>query len=346
MKGACRIAMPRADICSFVQGGTLQALAFDLDTLETAGQPVQLAEGLFRYAVDGFAAFDVSAAGLLAYRVGGEAYQRRLIWSDRQGNIRPAIDVIAGFSSLALSPDGSRLAVQQPAPNGPLQIVVFDLGGGLRTPLTSRGDNVNPVFSPDATIVVFAQADSGGYQLMRVPVDGSAPPAAFRATGERLRAAPRLLAGWSVLHLRCTAPDHGVPELCAGSRRRRLTTEADRSGRGPDASPGHLAGRAMGLLFQRCEWPGRALHQAFRRTRRGEPDHQRRWFCVPKWNPTGNGEIFYTNGKRAHVHRSGHAGSVADQPTSDSVCSTSRECCRLSKTPVTMSGRTATLSSS
>jgi serine/threonine-protein kinase len=279
----------------FGQGGTLQALAFDLDSLETTGQPVQLADGLFGYSVDGFAAFEVSSAGLLAYRSGGQANQRQFIWSDRQSNIRPALDVIGSFGNAGLSSDGSRLAVEQPGPNGPLQIVVFDLGGGLRTQLTTRGDNINPVFSPDGASVVFSQALSGDYQLMLVPVDGSAAPTALAKTeSEYVRVigfspdgqfltydARHPITGREayVLELDSENPPQKLLEASGGQTHHAMIS--------PDGQWVVYVSDASGrneLYIKPWNAPGVASQI----TSDGG--------FAPKWNPTGNGEIFYALG--------------------------------------------------
>ena len=70
----------------FHRGGTLFAQGFDPSTLELKGEPVSIADQISVGAgVGGRTGFSVSQNGVLVYRAGGPAANRRFAWFDRTG---------------------------------------------------------------------------------------------------------------------------------------------------------------------------------------------------------------------------------------------------------------------
>ena len=95
----------------FQSGGTLLAQPFDLHRLETTGEAVPLAEQLGSYI--GFGYFAASDNGVLAYRDGASGGTTQLGWFDRQGKGLGVVGTAHNYrgpASLALSPDGTRVA--------------------------------------------------------------------------------------------------------------------------------------------------------------------------------------------------------------------------------------------
>lgn len=155
--------------------GTLMAVAFDQDKLRLAGEPVALAEGLGM--VRGVYDLAVSASGTFVYTAApSRAAARELVWVDRDANATP-IDSgwRAGFTSVALSPDGKGLAVGiQDDGNNHVWIKRLD-----RAPakLTLEGDfHDRPAWTADGRAVVFVSRGRQNWDLYQRPVDGSAPP--------------------------------------------------------------------------------------------------------------------------------------------------------------------------
>ncbi|HET6781257.1 MAG TPA: winged helix-turn-helix domain-containing protein [bacterium] len=97
----------------FARDGALFAQRFDERRLATIGDPIRVADNLGSY-LDG-AYFSVSAKTLI-YRAPEPDYQ--LLWFDRQARELERPGKPARFSSLALSPDGTRALVSIPAPQG------------------------------------------------------------------------------------------------------------------------------------------------------------------------------------------------------------------------------------
>jgi len=156
--------------------GVLFALPFDSDALEVTGQPVAITGRLQRINADGFAAFSVSANGMLAFQHGRDGQLRQALWVDRDGHTEPALNEPGPFSNPALSADGRLLAMAVPVEDSGYRVQVYDLAGGTRVELTPKGDNLVPLFSPDSRDVLYVSSAFDDYVIARAAVDGSTPP--------------------------------------------------------------------------------------------------------------------------------------------------------------------------
>ncbi len=157
----------------FVQAGTLVARRLDLVGRVLTGDPVPLADGV---GVDNLAngGFAVSAAGAVAYRVGGGA-SRQLTWVDRTGK---AVGVAGEPDENAprypeLSPDGRRVVMDRTV-QGNIDIWLRDLlrGGLTRLSFDALAD-VMPLWSPDGRRIAFTSSRTGINALYLKPSDGS-----------------------------------------------------------------------------------------------------------------------------------------------------------------------------
>jgi len=140
----------------FVKQGTLFTLRFDSSTLEIAGDPVPVVEGV---AFDtGLSAFSASPAGVLAYRA-GEKRSRQMASFDRDGASTGALGDRDTLNPLnpALSPDGRTIAEQRSG-----DIWLLDVARGVLSRATfGGGNNWCPIWSPDGTRIVFASDRQG-----------------------------------------------------------------------------------------------------------------------------------------------------------------------------------------
>jgi predicted Ser/Thr protein kinase len=91
----------------FVREGSLMAQAFDSRRQELAGDAVPIAENLSEI---GLPRFSASTTGVLAYQTGGFGLNTRLSWFDRTGKILGTIGEPGPYNTVALSPDGTRVA--------------------------------------------------------------------------------------------------------------------------------------------------------------------------------------------------------------------------------------------
>jgi eukaryotic-like serine/threonine-protein kinase len=158
----------------FARGASLWAAPFDerrlavtgaavrvLDEVDTAGAAVQYA---------------VSNTGTLIYAPRREAAPERTIaWLDLDGRESLAPLAPARYTRVALSPDGTRLALAA-SEGGRADIWIADLAGGSPRRLTADSTvNAAPLWSPDGrTIVVRSDREGGGLFLLAADGTGAA----------------------------------------------------------------------------------------------------------------------------------------------------------------------------
>ncbi len=165
---------PTGHLAYVQDDGVLLAAPFDQDRLELTGPPVPLLEGV-QVKFAGAAELALSDAGDLLY-LAGTAPADRLVWVERDGS---ETDVEPGwtgiFTTLALSPDGTRLAVSATRSFAPEDIWVKHLNAGLPTKLTFEGSrNWRVSWTPDGQSVVFVSDRDGASTLFMKRADGSA----------------------------------------------------------------------------------------------------------------------------------------------------------------------------
>ncbi|MEK7402698.1 MAG: protein kinase [Gemmatimonadota bacterium] len=157
--------------------GTLMAAAFDQDRMAITGTPVALLEEISIRRGGGGVDLTVSDDGTLWHGLGTSFNQLDVIWASRSG---AATEVVPGwtghFTGVALSPDGSKLAIAIVDGTGE-QIWVRRLGpgGGTLSKLTFEGVNTRPRWHPDGTRVSFVLRFVNAGNLRAVRADGASP---------------------------------------------------------------------------------------------------------------------------------------------------------------------------
>jgi Tol biopolymer transport system component len=143
----------------FLRDTTLMAQPFDPARLELSGTATPVAERIGSFANDPSLA--VSDNGVLIYRTGG-SQSNQLIWMDRQGKTQGAVTEPGTYLSLALSPDGTRVAFGQATPqkegsNEGSDIWLTELSRGSSARFTfDPGFELAPIWSPDGNKVAFS----------------------------------------------------------------------------------------------------------------------------------------------------------------------------------------------
>jgi len=160
----------------FARANTIFAVAFDLATMETKGQPVALIEDVRIAYEDGQAFFGVSGNGIAAYvRASEYDAPSDLVWIDRTGNATPVGPEAAAWAAPSLSPDGRSIAVGLTRPGESSDVWVLDLARGSRSPLTvGGGGDFQPIWSPDGAWIIYS-SENPVFDLFRRRADGSAP---------------------------------------------------------------------------------------------------------------------------------------------------------------------------
>jgi serine/threonine-protein kinase len=156
--------------------GNLLAAPFDLATLAVTGEPFAVTTQVTTRA---FGAVDlaVSESGTLVYTVGDQVDgDADLVRVSRDGTVVPVDSSWrAGMQELALSPDGTRLALSIET-GSDMQVWVKELPTGPLTKLTFDGRfNGVVAWHPDGSQIGFSTSRTGWQEFWVVPADGSAP---------------------------------------------------------------------------------------------------------------------------------------------------------------------------
>ena len=193
------VADPNGDgYLLYVNKGTLFAVRFDLDRLETSGAPLPLLEGVGYSSTNGSAQFDVSQTGTLVYR-GGYAADTlvTLHWLDANGKAQLLPPKPAGYTQPRISPDGSLIALTV-AGGGGQDLWVYDWRRDNMKRLTFAAAGFTfHTWSRDGRYLVFTEGfnSTGMFWTRADGVGGPRPltqsktghvPVAFSPDGTRL----------------------------------------------------------------------------------------------------------------------------------------------------------------
>ena len=174
----------------YVNEGSLFAVPFDLQRLETTGQPVPILEGVLTGAGSQGAQFAFSDNGELVYVAGHGTIQAESIdWMDREGKLTPLRETPGNYFNPAFSPDGKRLALE--INDGKRNdIWVYEMERDTLTRLTFGGEtNRVPIWTPDGKRIVYSSQEKvGALNLWWIRSDGGGD--AQRLTGGNARQLP------------------------------------------------------------------------------------------------------------------------------------------------------------
>jgi len=165
--------LPDGQLLFVRRDGAALAAPFDLKKLETTGAAVPVLERV--QVGGGWAVLAVSPVGSLVYVQGsGLATDQVLVRVSREGIVTPFDSSwVSQFNSVALSPDGRRLAAGVGGSNGQLNIWVRPIDRGPATRLSFGGQDRRPAWSPDGRLVAFIRDTATTSIVVARPADGA-----------------------------------------------------------------------------------------------------------------------------------------------------------------------------
>ena len=161
----------------FGAAGTLRAVRFDPKTLDVKGDVFVGRRSRGHGSQSGATEYAVSRTGALFYLPGavgvGEAGKRTLVWLDRNGREEPVNAPAREYSTLRLSPDGTRVALE--SRDQDIDIWVWNFAGRTLSRLTlDKGADLYPVWTPDSQRIVYRSGQRGAVgNLFWQAADGS-----------------------------------------------------------------------------------------------------------------------------------------------------------------------------
>jgi Tol biopolymer transport system component/predicted Ser/Thr protein kinase len=158
----------------YTNKGTLFAIPFDLDRLETRGTAVPILDDVANSPTGGVD-LDFAGNGTLVYRRGGASGgpgMATIQWLDGAGKKEPLLAKPGAYEAMRLSSDGKRLAFDvREGVN--TDVWVFDPQRDAMTRLTFDGGYAYPSWSPEDRYIVFSGVRKGIYWTR---ADGAGQP--------------------------------------------------------------------------------------------------------------------------------------------------------------------------
>ncbi len=156
----------------YLNQGTLVAQPFDANGLRLTGPAVPISTGVGSLGTTGRGYFTVSQTGVLAFQTAPSSVTSQMTWYNRNGEKLGTVGQPGFYSSSALSPDGTRIAVGV-GESGARDIWVYDLKRGTESRLTfSSADNHNPLWSADGNQIMFTSNRAGTQDIYEQPSNG------------------------------------------------------------------------------------------------------------------------------------------------------------------------------
>jgi serine/threonine protein kinase len=157
----------------YLRERTLMAQPFDVDKLETSGGAIPIVESVEYDLGFNRAVFSVSPNGTLVYHASSTQSGFQLELLDRTGKSLGKIAEPAVYSSVAISPDGKKLAFDVNRSKN-MDIWIYDIARGLPTRFTfDPSADQYPVWSPDGSHIVFCSDRRGYLDLYQKTTSGA-----------------------------------------------------------------------------------------------------------------------------------------------------------------------------
>ena len=168
-------------------GRRLVGRAFDPGSLEFSGDETELADDVLN--IEGAARGVFTATeDVLIFQQGEEDTQSEMLWLDRSGTAVGRVSDVASYYSIALSPDGTKVAA--PVTNntiGTHDLWICDVERDLRSRVTfDDAEDLSPIWSADGRNLYFVSNREGILELYRVTPGETGEPVKMVASDQTL----------------------------------------------------------------------------------------------------------------------------------------------------------------
>jgi Tol biopolymer transport system component len=155
----------------------LVAQKFDVRSYALSGEARTISDEVQYLPQIDLALFDVAGRGTLVVQAGKGAAKSQLKWFDRSGKQLSVVGPPGSFANPTLSPDGRRVAFDQPDPGGRNEDVwIRELSTDSLMRFTfGPGLNQVPIWRADGNRVLFASNQGLEFALVQKNADGSGP---------------------------------------------------------------------------------------------------------------------------------------------------------------------------
>jgi serine/threonine-protein kinase len=154
---------------SYFMESRMMAVGFDAETGAVAGAPVPV-QGVEAGGPWGYRAVSVTADGLQVQALRSPS---QLVWITPDGVEQPIALPRGSLRNPTVSPDGTRIAVALAEGGRNADIWSFDVDGGRPARITSRGENMSPVWTPDGEWILYWSEREGVRTVYRRRADGT-----------------------------------------------------------------------------------------------------------------------------------------------------------------------------
>jgi Tol biopolymer transport system component len=164
----------------FVRRGSLLAQVFDPVALKLKGDPFVVAEHVGYRRGDDAALATLSQSGVVAFQTNAFTDSQFVIF-DRSGRRVRTVGPVAPYFGFSLAPDEKQFVVARPDPvSGGTHLWTADLERDTFTRLNTAGEGeIQPIWSPDGSRIVFSSDRDGLYGLFHIQSSGAGGVAAL-----------------------------------------------------------------------------------------------------------------------------------------------------------------------